>query len=293
MKRLGVVGVPGGWSSERLVDALAKKTGYRLLIDMQGLIFNVDKGTVLFQGEDVSHLDGLLIKKIGARYSPDFLDRLEILRFLSEKGLRIFSDPRSIMRVLDRLTCTVTMKLGGVPLPPTRITEDITEACRTVEEFGRAILKPLYTTKARGMMVLEAGPGVREKVEKYRKSGNPVMYIQKMLNLHEGRDLGVVFLGGKYLSTYARVGKKNQWNTTTHYGGCYRPYDPPREIIDTASQAHKLFGLDYTTVDVVETDLGPLVFEVSAFGGFRGLMESRGIEAAGLFVDYVLEQLNG
>ncbi len=292
MKRIGVVGVPGGWSSEQLIHSLGKKTGYRLLVDMQGLLFDVENGMVTLQGQDLSQLDGLIIKKIGARYSPDFLDRLEILRFLREQGLRIFSDPRCIIRVLDRLTCTVTMKLGGVPLPPTCITEDVTEACRTVESFGRAIFKPLYTTKARGMMVVEAGDGLQEKVSKFKRTGNPVMYIQKMLNLHESRDLGVVFLGGQYLATYARVGRKNQWNTTTHFGGSYQHYDPPGEIIDIAFCAQKLFGLDYTTVDVVETELGPLVFEVSAFGGFRGLMEARGMNAADVFVDYVLEELD-
>jgi len=30
---VGIVGVPGGWSSERLADAFAARTGYRLLVD--------------------------------------------------------------------------------------------------------------------------------------------------------------------------------------------------------------------------------------------------------------------
>jgi tetrahydromethanopterin:alpha-L-glutamate ligase len=34
-----------------------------------------------------------------------------------------------------------------------------------------------------------------------------------------------------------------------------------------------------------------VVFEVSAFGGFRGAKEGIGIDAAALYCDYVLEKL--
>ena len=52
---------------------------------------------------------------------------------------------------IDRLACTVTLRLGEIPLPPTVITEDIDQAAAAVERFGTAVLKPLYTSKARGM----------------------------------------------------------------------------------------------------------------------------------------------
>ena len=49
--------------------------------------------------------------------------------------------------------------------------------------------------------------------------------------------------------------------------------------------------MDFTTVDVAETGTGPIVFEVSAFGGFRGAKEGIGIDAAALYCDYVIESL--
>jgi len=45
-------------------------------------------------------------------------------------------------------------------------------------------------------------------------------------------------------------------------------------------------------VDVAETELGPVIFEVSAFGGFRGLYEGCGMEAAKLYADHVLRRLS-
>lgn len=287
--KIGVVGTKGGWSSELLADALAQRTGYRLLVEPERIRLDLPSGRALFEDTDLSQLDGLVIKKIGARYSPDLLDRLELLRFLSERGLPVFSDPLRILRVLDRLTCTVTLQAAGIPMPPTSITEDVDQALAAVEEYGEAVFKPLYTSKARGMFVLKPGPEARAIIEDYARE-YPIMYIQKTVDLR-GRDLGVTFLGGGYLTTYARCKQNGAWNTTTVSGGKYAPFDPPAEIIDLAKKAQDLFGLDFTCVDVALTDDGPYVFEVSAFGGFRGLLEARGLDAAGLYADHVLARV--
>jgi ribosomal protein S6--L-glutamate ligase len=139
------------------------------------------------------------------------------------------------------------------------------------------------------MTVVDAGPGAREQVQAFHED-NPIMYLQQMVD-HPGKDLGVAFLGGQYLATYARAGNSDSWNTTTRSGGKYEPFEPPREIIELARRAQDLFSLDFTCVDVVETDDGPKVFEVSAFGGFRGLRDANGIDAAARYVDYVLERI--
>ena len=62
-------------------------------------------------------------------------------------------------------------------------------------------------------------------------------------------------------------------------------------MIDLADGAEGLGGLEFTTVDIAETADGPVVFEVSAFGGFRGAKEGIGIDAAALYCDYVIESL--
>lgn len=288
-KKIGVIGIDKGWSTGKLLDAIESRTGFRCLIEMQSIRFDVDRGRVYHKDTDLSDLDALIVKKIGASYNPYNLDRLEILRYLSEQGVPIVSKPENIKRAIDRLSCTTTLRLGDIPLPPTVITEDDTEAVEAIKNFGVAVLKPLYTSKARGMMVVPADEAV-EAVGKFHEAGNSLYYIQKKLNL-PGRDLGLIFLGGKYLGTYARVANGDSWNTTIRAGGKYQPYDPADNIIKLAERAQALFGLDFTSVDVAETDDGPVVFEVSAFGGFRGLQESREINAADLYVDYVLKEI--
>jgi tetrahydromethanopterin:alpha-L-glutamate ligase len=286
--KIGVVGMAGGWSSEALADRLAERTGFRLLIDMTRVSARLDEGSVLFGEHDLCTLDGLIIKKVGEQYNAHLLDRLELLRYVQSRGVPVFSKPLSIARLLDRLSCTVTLASAGIPMPPTEVTENVRSGVAAVKRFGDVVVKGLYSTKGRGMLLLSArDPELEEKLSAFQAAENPVLYIQKRLEL-PGRDLGVMFLGGQYLGSYARVKGGSAWNTTIHSGGHYESHEPSTAVIELARRAQALFDLDFTGVDVVETEQGPMVFEVSAFGGFAGLRDGPRVDAAARYADYVL-----
>jgi ribosomal protein S6--L-glutamate ligase len=197
-----------------------------------------------------------------------------------------------MLRLIDRLSCTVTLRNADIPMPDTRVTEDIDQAIAAVHAFSSAVFKPLYSTKARGMCIIDADQPAAELEQAVRefKKENPMMYIQRKIAL-PGQDLGMVFLAGRYLGSYARVPQGEAWNTTIHSGGRYQAHTPSDEVIDLAHRAQALFNMDFTTVDVAETDNGPIVFEVSAFGGFQGAKDGIGIDAAALYVEHVLKEL--
>lgn len=290
--KIAVIGIPGKWSTETLADAIEERTGFRRVIDMMDTKLDLNNHSLSCNDTNLCNLDGIIIKKISAVYSPNTLDRLELLRIPQAQGVKIFSRPQRIMRLIDRLSCTVSLRNAGIPMPETVVTEDINEAINTVEQFSAAVFKPLYSTKARGMTVIEnktPAEQIKKQIKAFQ-SQNPMMYIQKKVNL-PGHDLGMVFLGSQYLGSYARVNDSGAWNTTIHSGGRYESATPNQEIISMAQQAQDIFKMDFTTVDVAETDNGPIVFEVSAFGGFQGALDGIGIKAADLYADYVLKQL--
>lgn len=288
--KIGVVGLKDGWSSKALVNAVAQATGYGLLIDMAHVRLDMPSGKAWYKDIDLSTLDALIIKKIGRAYSPQLLDRLEILRLLEERGMPIFSSPTKVLGVLNRISCTVTLQAGNIPMPLTSVTEDVAMAVDAVDTYGQAVFKPLFSTKAKGMCVIKKGDACRGEVLRF-KQANPLMYIQKKIDLGE-QDLGIVFLGGQYLSTYARCRRDGAWNTTIASGGRYKAFDPEPQIIELARKAQALFGLDFTCVDVALTSQGPMIFEVSAFGGFRGLLEAGSIDAAKAYTAYVVNALS-
>lgn len=291
--KIAVIGIPGKWSTEVLADALEERTGFRLVLDMAEVTADLGRGRLMARGVDLCSLDGLVVKKISQVYSPATLDRIEILRLAEKAGVRVFSKPEIIIRMIDRLGCTMTLSNGGIPMPETTVTEDREGALGAVRAYGAAVFKPLYSTKARGMVVIgDTGSDaeILAGIDAFRAE-NPMMYIQRKVEL-PGRDFGMVFLGGEYLGSYARVAGGEAWNTTIDSGGKYAPHDPPASTIELATRAQALFGMDFTTVDVADTPDGPIVFEVSAFGGFKGAKEGLGIDAAGRYADYMIGEVS-
>lgn len=290
--RIGVIGIPGRWSTEVLADALEARTAYRQVINMADVALSLDE-PMLSAGElDLAELDGVIVKKISAEYSPATLDRLELLRLAEAWGLRVFSGVDVMQGLVNRLSCTTRLRAADIPMPPTLISEDLDALLRFIGDCGAVVLKPMFSTKARGMLLLEAAAGeavLRQALADYQQD-NPVIYAQQKLAL-DGRDLGMVFLGGEYLCSYARIGDAGAWNTTIHSGGRYASFSPDAELIDLAQRAQAPFALDFTTVDVALTATGPVVFEVSAFGGFRGALEGAGVDAAAAYADYAIAAL--
>lgn len=289
--KIAVIGIPEKWSSVALAEEIERLNGPCPVIDMGKVHLDLGQEKLLFEGEDLCSYDALVVKKVAQVYCPEVLDRMEMLRFAESKGVRVFSPVSGMSRLIDRLTCTVTLKAGGISMPETFITESPEQALAKLQDYKKAVFKPLFTTKARGMIFVESNDkNAAAKINAFHQAGNPVIYMQRFVK-GPGRDLGISFLGGKYLGTYARVGSGQSWNTTTENGGKYAPDDPPKAWIDLARRAQALFDLDFTCVDLMETDEGPRVFEVSAFGGFKGLKEAQGINVAQLYAQYILDQL--
>jgi ribosomal protein S6--L-glutamate ligase len=116
------------------------------------------------------------------------------------------------------------------------------------------------------------------------------MLVQEFVEA-PGRDIGACVLGGDYLGAFYRVAAEGQWMTTTAVGGSYVPCQLSEEGIDLAVQAAGAFGLDYTIVDLVEAPDGFRMYEVSAFGGFRGLWESSGFDVALKYAEYIKREV--
>lgn len=291
MQHIGVIGIPGAWSSEMIKTAFEKKYADEVAVDVflvEDLVFDVQQNKVFFNEKDIETYDCIIIKKLGA-YAPRILDWLDVLSNIEDKGLRFFSSPKKLRKMISRIGCTAGLAEINAPMPKTIITENIASALTWIKQSNGAVFKPNFSTKARGMEVLLPSVVTSGKLEQLKQEYG-MLYLQELVEL-PGKDFGVVFSGEKYLGTYARVGSKDSWNTTTTDGGHYESYTPSPEILTIAQKARDFFNLDFCCVDIAETPNGPIVFEVSAFGGFKGMYKGVGINSAEVLVEYISDSI--
>jgi tetrahydromethanopterin:alpha-L-glutamate ligase len=290
--RVAVVGVPGAWSTERLRDALAACGAETITVDPAGCVLDLAEGTVSFEGLDLGTLDGAVVKKLGATADPLTPSRVHLLHQLEHRGVRVFSRARAIAEVNDRYRMTQRLGQSGIPIPHTVVAESVWAADVVIREWGRVVVKPLVTSKGRGMLLLHAGKPYRLALRRWQRTWGMPFYLQEFVP-NAGRDIGAIVLNGRVLGAYYRVADRGGWMTTTAAGGSYEACEVTSEIARLAVRAADLFGLEFTGVDLVETPGGYLVYEVSAFGGFAGLWRSQRIDAAKAYAEYVVQALEG
>jgi ribosomal protein S6--L-glutamate ligase len=255
-------------------------------------LLDLGSGAVWHDGQDLGTLDAVVVKKLGATADPLTPPRVNLLRHLEDRGVRCFSPASAIADANDRCRMTQRLAQAGLPIPATVVTEDIDEAAEIVQRWGRAVLKPLFTSKGRGMMLLAGNGVLRLRLRRWRREWSMPFYLQEYV-VHPGRDIGVGVLGGEVLGAYYRVGRPDAWLTTTSAGGHYEPCPVTAEVAELAIRAAGAFGLDFTGVDLVESPRGLLLYEVSAFGGFAGLWQTQQLDAAAHYATYVLRRLGG
>jgi tetrahydromethanopterin:alpha-L-glutamate ligase len=289
---IAVVGQPGAWSTERLADALRAAGAGVGVVDLASCSLRLPDRRLFHRGEPLEKLDGAVVKKLGDTADGwGVQERIGMLRHLEASGVPVLSAPDRLHVAVNRYRMTCELVRAGLPVPETTVTEDVDEAAAAVERFGSAVLKPLFTSKGRGMRRLEPSRELRSQLESHRDDGLGPFYLQRFVK-HPGRDLGVTVLDGRCIGAYWRVAAADHWMTTILSGGRYEKADLEPDTEAIAVRAARHFGLVFTGVDLIEDTDGRFnVLEVSAFGGFRGLLNGCGIDAAPMLADLVLRQI--
>ena len=290
MRTVVVAGVPGAWSTSQLAIAL-EMHGFAVdVVDLGECSVDAGSGEVHAGATCLTSADAVVVKKLGTSEGVSVAARLAALEAVERKGVHIFSRPAAIARAVDRVRMTFELAAAGIPIPDTCVTESLDEAERAVERFRTCVVKPVFTSKGRGMILIRSSGALRLKLRRFGEENGGVYYIQRFVD-SGGKDIAVAILGGRVVGAYARVAGKS-WLTTTNAGGRYARQPITWALADLATRAARPFGLDFTVVDIAVAERGPVVYELSAFGGFRGLLETRGIDAASMYADHVAETLS-
>jgi ribosomal protein S6--L-glutamate ligase len=178
----------------------------------------------------------------------------------------------------------MTLLDARLPSPQTFALESEATLSEALGRLGTAVVKPVYTSKGRGMVRLD-GDGATNALDPAALVEGPLL-LQRFI-ASPGRDIGACVLGGRFVGAFYRVAGEGEWITSTSAGGRYEPCQLPRRAIQLAERAAEVFALDYTVVDLVEAKTDYLIYEVSAFGGFRGLWEASRYDVAADYARYV------
>jgi ribosomal protein S6--L-glutamate ligase len=267
-----------------MLDALRGQGVESFVFSLSDCLHDLSARTVTLDGLDLGALDAIVVKKLGEEPTQACALRPHLLRELEAHGVRVYSKPSAIERAMDRYRMTMTLIAAGLPVPETLAVESEAGLEEASTRLGSCVVKPIYTSKGRGFVRLNGGGSHAADGSSAPIRGT--VLAQRFVEA-PGRDIGACVLGGRFAGAFYRVAAEGAWLTTTAAGGQYAPCDLPRAGRELAENAADVFGLEYTVVDLVETGGGYQIYEVSAFGGFRGLWEAYRYDVAVAYASYI------
>ncbi len=235
-------------------------------------------------------LDGAIVRGLGVVSSAEILfKRVSTLKQLELMGKTVVNPPDSILLARDKYRASQILALSGIPIPETIITEDIFIVPSLVRDWGKAVMKPLMGSMGYGS-TLVTDPDVAFIIAKTWQSYGQPLLIQKYTRKYD-RDLRIFVVGNEVLGGIYRYAPLHTWKTNVAQGGKVSKAYLTSELKELALKATSVLGLNYSGVDVGETDEGYVVYEVNTMPNWQGFTYGTGVSPAGKIAELIIRML--
>lgn len=237
--------------------------------------------------ENMKNLDALLVRSLPGGSLEQVIYRVNVLHRLARQGLSIINSPALIEKTVDKFYTTALLADAGIPVPRTIVTERFEQAIGVIREWGSAVVKPLFGSLGKGMVLIE-DLDTAHRVFRALEMGHYIYYLQEFLP-HENQDFRLFVVGGEVVSAMCR--HSTHWKSNMACGAKAAFYQPDTQMRDLALKTAKLLQADYLGVDILISNGKPYVIEANGIPGWSGLQSVSDIDIAEVLAQYILRKI--
>ncbi len=281
------------YSTGRLVEE-AQKLGLQVILaDPSNCSVKLGWGgpRILMGAKDITHAFQAIIPRIGTQLTPH---GAAIVAQFEMNG--VFSTARSagILRAGNKVQTLQLLSGRGIAIPKTlfSINPDTIEAQIALLGGAPLIIKLQEGTQGLGVVLAESVRSAKSIADTFYKMHTPVL-LQEYIAESGGTDIRILVVGDRVVASMERCSALGEFRSNMHRGGHAQRVDPRPEELQMALQAARYLGLGVAGVDLIRSDRGPLLIEVNASPGFKGMEEVTGVNVAGAILSYVMQAVEG
>lgn len=291
--RLVVIGSPGAWHVGR-IRAVAESRGHAVaVVEWRQLgAFVAPAGaeaeratslpepcrTDIFLPDTIDAADAVIVRGMPAGRLEEVILRMDLLGRLAERGTPVINSPRALETAIDKYLSLARLAAAGIRVPRTIVAQDPDGIRRAWETLGGdAVVKPLFGSCGRGIERIDSEVLLRPLLAAAAEAPEgAATYLQEFIP-HAGWDARILLVGEEVFSIRRR--SATDWRTNLARGGIGEPFEPPQDWVDLARRTSALLGVEVAGIDLVpDADGDPLVLEVNAVPGWRGLASVTGLD---------------
>lgn len=289
--KLGILSrAPKSYSTQRLRQAALERghtvrvlNTLRFAIDLAG-----DKPDLQYRGKQLSEYDAVL-PRIGA--SITFFG-MAVVRQFEQMDVYTPNTANGIANSRDKLRSIQILSRHDVGIPATTFVRDRADVLAAIERVGGApvVIKLLEGTQGIGV-ILAPDTKVAEAVIETLQSTKQNVLIQSFVSESKGRDIRALVVGDRVVAAMRRTAQGDEFRSNVHRGGTTEIVELDEDTQRIAVQSAQIMGLRVAGVDMLESDVGPLVMEVNSSPGLEGIETATELDVAGSIVDFIASQV--
>jgi ribosomal protein S6--L-glutamate ligase len=256
----------------------------RFAIDLSG-----DDPDLQYRGKALSDYDAVL-PRIGA--SITFFG-MAVVRQFEQMDVYTPTTSNGIANSRDKLRSIQILSRHNVRIPATTFARDRADVLPAIERVGGApvVIKLLEGTQGIGV-ILAPDTKVAEAVIETLQSAKQNVLLQRFIAESRGKDIRAFVIGDRVVAAMRRSAQGDEFRSNVHRGGTTEVVELDAEYERVAVQAAQIMGLRVAGVDMLESDVGPMVMEVNSSPGLEGIETATELDIAGAIIDYVANQVS-
>lgn len=287
--KIGVFGNHDSWYVNELcrVGAARGHSMQPLLFDQFAASVRTNHVRFTCGDVDLLSLDLVLVRTMPPGSLEQVVARMDMLAGLEAGGVQILNPPRALECAIDKYLTTQRLALAGLPVPDTIVCENSDLALEAFETLGRdVVVKPLFGAEGRGIMRV-SDPELALRAFRTLERLGAVLYLQKFV-AGPGFDLRILLLDGVLVGSMKRIPKPGDFRANISQQGTGVFHEPTEKELELARQAATVTGSLFAGVDLMyNSGQEPLLIEVNAVPGWRGLQRTCGIDVPGCLFEWL------
>ena len=270
----------------KMIQEAAEKLGHEAEIYTNKEIISILDESLAIQPNDV----------------PDyvvFTDKdIYLARQLELLGIPVFNSSAAITTSDDKIKTYQLLGKAGVPIPKTIFAP---KTFGVQAAFDERYLQYIKQTFSFPFVIKEAFGSFGEQVYlieneeqfnvKLTKMADRPFMFQQFIETSYGKDLRLQVVGDKVVAAMKRTSAKD-FRANVTAGGKMEPHDPTTEEAQLAIRASQLIGADFSGVDLLFGQNGPLVCEVNSNAHIRNIYDCTGINPTYNIIQYIDDVLS-
>jgi len=275
------------YSTARIAEEFEKAGHYVEHIDHTKCSVQLggDQPQIFFGADNITDEFDAIVPRIGTtvtRHGAAIVKQFEMNH--------VFSTAKSlgIVRARNKVATLQLMSKKGIPVPKTVFSINPNNVEDQIELLGGApvIIKLQEGTQGKGVILAESKKSAKSVIDTLYNMNTSIL-LQEYIEEANGEDLRIVVVGNKIVASMKRTSGLDDFRSNVHRGAEIQKVQlTPREKF-IAINATKHLGLGVAGVDLIRSKNGPLLIEVNASPGLKGIEAATGANVAKCIVQYV------